>query len=92
MISTNEAYALQSLVLAKAEAISGEAGVAYGSTKTVARAFQKAWRSYGGDYRRLCDVVRVSIAFETIVTACLERIVADDELELVPAGHGKVPL
>ena len=86
-----EAYALQPLVVAKAEAISGEAGVAYGSTKTVARAFQKAWRSYGGDYRRLCDVVRVSIAFETIdeLTACLERIVADDELELIPQGLEK---
>ena len=63
----------------------------YGSTKTVARAFQKAWRSYAGDYRRLCDVVRVSIAFETIdeLTACLERIVADDELELIPQGMEK---
>ena len=86
-----DAYALQSLVLAKAEAISGDAGVVYGNTKTVARAFQKAWRSYGGDYRRLCDVVRVSIAFETIdeLTACLERIVADDELELIPQGMEK---
>ena len=86
-----QAYALQPLVIAKAEAISGDAGVAYGSTKTVARAFQKAWRSYGGDYRRLCDVVRVSIAFETIeeLTACLERIVADDELELIPQGMEK---
>ena len=85
------AYALQPLVVAKAEAISGDAGVAYGSTKTVARAFQKAWRSYGGDYRRLCDVVRVSIAFETIdeLTACLERIVADEELELIPQGLEK---
>jgi hypothetical protein len=86
-----EAYALQSLVIAKAEAISGDAGVAYGSTKTVARAFQKAWRSYGGNYRRLCDVVRVSIAFESVdeLTACLERIVADDELELIPQGLEK---
>ena len=31
----DEAYALQPLVLAKAEAIGGDAGVAYGSTKTV---------------------------------------------------------
>ena len=88
----DEAYALQPLVLAKAEAIGGDAGVVvYGSTKTVARAFQKAWRSYGGDYRRLCDVVRVSIAFETIdeLTACLERIVADEELELIPQGMEK---
>ena len=86
-----QAYALQPLVVAKAEAISGDTGAAYGSTKTVARAFQKAWRSYGGDYRRLCDVVRVSIAFETIdeLTACLERIVADDELELIPQGLEK---
>jgi hypothetical protein len=86
-----EAHALQPLVVAKAEAIGGDAGVAYGSTKTVARAFQKAWRSYGGDYRRLCDVVRVSIAYETIdeLTACLERIVADDELELIPQGLEK---
>ena len=85
------AYALQPLVLAKAEAISGDAGVVYGNTKTVARAFQKAWRSYGGDYKRLCDVVRVSIAYETIdeLTACLERIVADDELELIPQGLEK---
>ena len=36
----DEAYVLQPLVVAKAEAISGEAGVVYGSTKTVARAFQ----------------------------------------------------
>ena len=59
--------------------------------RRVARAFQKAWRSYGGDYRRLCDVVRVSIAFETIdeLTACLERIVADEELELIPQGMEK---
>jgi len=85
------AYALQPLVVAKAEAISGEVGVAYGSTKTVTRAFQKAWRSYGGDYRRLCDVVRVSIAFESVdeLTACLERIVADEELELIPQGLEK---
>jgi len=86
-----EAHALQPLVVAKAEAISGDTGAAYGSTKTVARAFQKAWRSYAGDYQRLCDVVRVSIAFETIdeLTACLERIVADDELELIPQGSRK---
>jgi tetratricopeptide (TPR) repeat protein len=86
-----KAYALQPLVIAKAEAIGGDTGVVYGSTKTVARAFQKAWRSYGGDYRRLCDVVRVSIAFETMeeLTACLERIVADDELELIPQGMEK---
>ena len=87
-----DAFALRSLVLAKAEAIGGDAGaVVYGSTKTVARAFQKAWRSYAGDYRRLCDVVRVSIAYETIdeLTACLERIVADDELELIPQGLEK---
>ena len=86
-----DAYALQPLVVAKAEAIGGDTGAAYGSTKTVTRAFQKAWRSYAGDYRRLCDVVRVSIAFETIdeLTACLERIVADDELELIPQGMEK---
>ena len=35
--------------------------------------------------------MRVSIAFETIdeLTACLERIVADDELELIPQGLEK---
>ena len=74
--------------------VSATAGRRLWSTKTVARAFQKAWRSYGGDYRRLCDVVRVFIAFESVdklwACTCLLRRSADVSSSRGPLGVASI--
>ena len=62
--------------------------------KAEARALQKVFRSYGGDWRQLCDLCRTSLVFETIpqLEACLRAIGADAELEVFTAGDGKMRL
>lgn len=55
------------------------------------RAFQKAWRSYAGDHRKLCDVVRASLVFDDVdeITEALKRVVDDPDLVLVPQAPDK---
>ena len=60
--------------------------------KTEGRALQKVFRSYRGDWGRLCDLCRASLVFETVadLCACLLAIGADAELEVVHAGDDKM--
>ena len=46
------------------------------------RALQKVFRSYGGDWRRLTDLVRCSLEFERCedLTACLQALADDPEV------------
>jgi len=62
--------------------------------KAEARALQKVFRSYKGDWRRLGDLCRTSLVFEAIapLEACLRAIGADAELEVVRAGDEKMRL
>ena len=62
--------------------------------KAEARALQKVFRSYGGDWRRLGDLCRTSLVFETMaqLEACLRAIGADPELEVLHAGDAKMRL
>ena len=85
----DEAGAIYPLISAKLSTLLG--AEVKGNVKTVGRAFQKAWRSYGGDHRRLCDVSRASATCYTIeeLTACLNKIAADPEIALLPQGMGK---
>ncbi|KAH8072798.1 hypothetical protein JL721_3446 [Aureococcus anophagefferens] len=57
----------------------------------VPRAFQKAWRSYAGDHRKLCDVVRASLVFDDVdeIAEALKRVVDDPDLVLVPQAPDK---
>lgn len=50
--------------------------------KTEARALQKTWRSYNGEWKRLCDLVRTSIICDTVLklNQCLELLSKDPEL------------
>ena len=58
------------------------------------RALQKVFRSYRGDWRRLGDLCRTSLVFETIpqIEACLRAIGTDAELQVVRAGDVKMRL
>eukprot|EP00937_MAST-01D_sp_MAST-1D-sp2_P002363 g2363.t1 len=62
--------------------------------KAEPRAFQKVFRSYGGDWRKLCDLVRCSLVFDSVadIEACLRDIGADGELEVLAAGNDKMRL
>jgi hypothetical protein len=62
--------------------------------KGEARALQKVFRSYRGDWRRLGDLCRTSLVFDAIpqLEACLRAISADTELEVVKAGDAKMRL
>jgi hypothetical protein len=62
--------------------------------KAEARALQKVFRSYKGDWRRLSDLCRSSLVFDAIASleACLRAIGADTELQVVHAGDAKMRL
>ena len=62
--------------------------------KAEARALQKVFRSYRGDWRRLGDLCRTSLVFNAIapLEACLRAIGADAELQVVLAGDAKMRL
>jgi hypothetical protein len=62
--------------------------------KTEARALQKVFRSYQGDWRRLGDLCRTSLVFQTIqqLEVCLRAIGTDTELEVIAAGDEKMRL
>ena len=85
-----EAVDVFPLVFAKLEALKG-GGELGGGVKGVPRAFQKAWRSYAGDHRKLCDVMRASLVFDDVdeITEALKRVVDDPDLVLVPQAPDK---
>ena len=62
--------------------------------KAEARALQKVFRSYRGDWRRLGDLCRTSLVFSTIpqIEACLRAIGADAELQVLHVGDAKMRL
>ena len=62
--------------------------------KGEARALQKVFRTYKGDWRRLNDLCRSSLKFETVaqMAACLCAIGEDAELVVVPSSDDKMRL
>ena len=64
------------------------------TVKQEARAMQKVFRSYRGDWRKLCDLVRCSLVFESIAAleTCLHAIGADAELEVLSSSDYKMRL
>ena len=58
------------------------------------RALQKVFRSYFGEWRKLCDLVRCSLTFGDLddLAACLRAIGQDPELEVVRVGDDKMRL
>ena len=62
--------------------------------KAEERALQKVYRSYGGNWKRLCDLVRTAIVFETPteLAACMNLIARDTDVELIRTSSDKVRL
>jgi Ca2+-binding EF-hand superfamily protein len=62
--------------------------------KTEARALQKVFRTYFGNWRNLCDLVRCSLVFDTLpdIGACLREIGEDAEIEVIAASDDKMRL
>jgi hypothetical protein len=62
--------------------------------KAEARALQKVFRTYGGDWRRLNDLCRAALVFQTVpqIAACLRTISEDEQLLLVAMGDSKMRL
>lgn len=62
--------------------------------KAEARALQKVFRSYGGDWRRLGDLCRTSLVFHDLASmeACLRAIGTDPELQVARVGDAKMRL
>jgi hypothetical protein len=60
--------------------------------KTEARMLQKTFRTYGGHWKRLNDLCRASIEFETVpdMAACLRAINADGDLKIVKSSDDKM--
>jgi len=62
--------------------------------KKTSRALQKVFRSYRGDWRKLCDLCRCSIVFANVsaMAACLRAIGDDAELTLLKTADEKMRL
>ena len=62
--------------------------------KTEARALQKVFRTYYGNWRKLCDLCRASIVFDDIesMTGCLRALAGDPEVEILRGSHSKMRL
>merc|ERR1712100_408351 len=62
--------------------------------KTETRALQKVFRSYRGNWRSLCDLVRCSLVFDDAadMAAALGAIQQDPELEVVRTSDDKFRL
>ena len=62
--------------------------------KGEARALQKVFRSYDGNWRKLCDLCRASLVFDSIskMEACLLAIGDDGDLDVVRAHESKMRL
>ena len=84
-----QAVALNDVFGAKMHALAAATGGMFRgcATKDDRRSVQKVQRCLGGDWRRLCDVVRCRLVFATVagVEAVLRAIAADAELEVVVA-------
>ena len=91
-----QADALNDVLAVKLHALGAAHGGAFhrADVKAEARAFQKLNRTYHGEWRRLCDLCRGSLEFETVgaMEACLRAIGADAELQVVKAGDDKMRL
>ena len=90
-----EADQLNDMLQRKLAALVAGLGHHHGSTvKAEARALQKVFRSYGGDWRRLTDLVRASLVFDDLASmaAFLRRAAADTDLSIVPTHDGKMRL
>ena len=63
-------------------------------TKKTNRALQKVFRSYGGDWRKLCDLCRASIMFTDVdqMAACLRAIGDYPEIQVIKAADEKMRL
>ena len=92
----HEADLLAPLVHTKAMQLAAKhGGIAHtASVKAERRALQKVWRTYGGDWRRVCDLARTSIEFSDIssLIKCLSNVALDPELELLRVDDGKMRL
>jgi len=67
-------------------------GISHASpVKAEGRALQKVWRTYGGNWRCLCDLARTSIEFPDLasLTACLRGLSDDPEVELLCVHDSK---
>jgi hypothetical protein len=91
-----EADALNDVLHAKLFDLCTEHGGKFyrSDVKAEARAMQKAFRTYGGNWRRLNDLCRSSLVFDSVpqMAACLRAISNDAELCVVPSGDGKMRL
>jgi len=58
------------------------------------RAIEKVYRSYDGDWRRLCDLVRTTIVLSSPqeLARCLDAIAADPDVELLVTKPNKMHL
>ena len=56
--------------------------------KREGRALQKAFRSYGGDWHKLTDLVRASLEFATLpdMAACLRELADHAELRVLASS------
>merc|ERR1712216_716604 len=59
--------------------------------KNEVRALHKIFRTYHGDWRRLCDLSRCTLKFERLeaLTSCLGAIGGDEEIEVVASSRDK---
>ena len=64
----------------------------FARVKSEQRALEKMYRSYGGNWRKLCDVVRTSILFEDPMglAAGLRAIAGDPEVTIIRVGDEKM--
>ena len=89
----NEADALNPLLQQKALQWASGIGRHYAApVKNEKRALQKVYRSYKGDWTRLCDLARTSLIFSTLedLAECLKVIASDQELELIVVSDDKM--
>ena len=63
-------------------------------TKKTSRALQKVFRSYAGDWRKLCDLCRASIKFDDVrqMAACLRAIGEHPEIVVIKTHDEKMRL
>ncbi len=66
----------------------------FAPVKSEQRAMEKVYRSYSGNWRKLCDVVRTSVIFQDPYTLAvgLQAIAADPELTLLRQPDDKMRL
>jgi len=92
----HQADAINPLLQVKAAQWAKAAGGVYhtAGVKAEARALQKVFRSYRGDWTCLCDLVRTSIVFHSPhdLALCLHIIADDSEVEVLRTSNDKCRL